>query len=332
LFPLRNILPAAVYIPAFAVPASLCLNFLTPLLFILFNAFQAKPTDFMNATRKIYRAGIIGIIILVFTTCTTIDIKEQDIFDIKRTISPEYFTQSELKLDQVSFETNNDLRLNGWFITHPSARGTVLFYGGNGFLKETAHGIIQSITDQQMNLFIFNYRGYGKNPGNPTILGVKADGLAAYQYLVKVRNIDPSKIIIHGHSLGTLVGLYVAENNPAAGLVLESPLTDAEHFTDEIVPKILRPFIQFNVDSTLLEDSNIDRVSKIQVPLLILVGKDDPITPPAMAKKLYRVAVSRDKRLMVLEDGNHNDLPNREDYQKIINNFYQKFIRPVAAL
>jgi hypothetical protein len=269
---------------------------------------------------------------MVLTTCTTIEIKEQDIFDIKRTISPEYFSQSGLELDEVTFETEKDMPLNGWFIRHPSARGTVLFYGGNGFLKETAHYIIKSITDQQMNLFIFNYRGYGKNPGTPSISGLKADGVAAYQYLVTERKISPSQIIIHGHSLGTLVGLYVAEKNPSAGLVLESPLTDAEHFTEEIMPKFLKPFIQFKVDSTLLMDSNIDRISKIQVPLLILVGKEDPITPPAMAKKLYRVAVSREKRLMVLKDGNHNDLPQREDYQSIISDFYQKTIRSVAAL
>jgi fermentation-respiration switch protein FrsA (DUF1100 family) len=272
------------------------------------------------------------VIILVLTTCTTIEIKEQDIFDIRRTISTEYFSQSGLELEQVTFEAEKDMPLNGWFIRHPSAQGTVLFYGGNGFLKETAHWIIKSITDQQMNLFTFNYRGYGKNPGEPTISGIKADGLAAYQYLVDQRNISPSKIIIHGHSLGTLIGLYVAEKRPSAGVVLESPLTDAEHFTEEIMPNILKPFIQFKVDSTLLKDSNIDRISKIQVPLLILVGKEDPITPPAMARKLYRVAVSSDKRLMVLKDGTHNDLPERDDYQRIINDFYKKTIQPMTAI
>ena len=282
--------------------------------------------------RKIFRAGIIGMISMVLTTCTTIEFQEQDIFDIKRTIGPEYFSQSGLELEQVAFETEKDMPLNGWFIRHPSARGTVLFYGGNGFLKETAHWIIKSITNQQMNLFIFNYRGYGKNPGEPTISGLKADGLAAYHYLVDQRHISPSKIIIHGHSLGTLVGLYVAEKMPSAGVVLESPLTDAEHFTEEIMPNILKPFIQFKVDSTLLVESNIDRISKIQVPLLILVGKEDPITPPAMAKKLYRVAISSDKRLMVLKDGTHNDLPEREDYQAIIGEFYQKTIRPITSI
>jgi len=282
--------------------------------------------------KRIYKTGIIATVIFLLTSCTTIEIKEQDIFDIKRTIGPEYIREAGLELDKVTFKTEQDMHLNGWFIRHPSAIGTVLFYGGNGFLKETAQWIIKSITGQQMNLFIFNYRGYGQNPGAPTIMGVKADGLAAYQYLVNVRKIHPSKIIIHGHSLGTLVGLYVAEKKPAAGLVLESPLTDAEHFMEEIIPKILRPFIQFKVDSTLLVDSNIDRVSKIQVPLLILVGKEDPITPPAMAKKLYKVAASRDKRLMVLKDGNHNNLPNSEKYPGIISDFYQKTIPQVTAL
>jgi len=268
------------------------------------------------------------ILLMGMASCTTIKIDEADVFDVKRTIGPEYFKQTPLGLEEVTFVAGEDLHLKGWFITHPSAKGTVLFYGGNGFLKETARWLIKSITDQQMNLFVFNYRGYGDNPGKPSVSGIKTDGMAAYNYLVHARNIDPSQIIIHSHSLGTLIGSYVAEQKSSAGLVLESPITDAKDYTDKLLPKLLRPFIRFDVDSSLLMDSNTNRISRISVPLLVVVGKNDPITPPAMAKTLYRVSVSHEKSLKILKNGSHNDLPQREDYRLILSRFYSKAIRP----
>ncbi|MGM0530760.1 MAG: alpha/beta hydrolase [Bacteroidota bacterium] len=259
--------------------------------------------------------------------CTSIDIKEEDVFDVKRTIDPSYFQNNAWQLEEINFSSGKNLSLEGWFISHPASQGTVLYYGGNGFLMETAYETIQSITARQMNLFVFNYRGYGKNPGTPTIAGIKADGMAAYKYLVQSRGIPPSEIIIHGHSLGTLIAGYVADQKTIAALVMESPISEAQFYQDKMLPKILRPFIRINLDSSLLVDSNTDRLSRLSVPLLIIVGKDDPITPPAMARKLYNIAPAKNKTLKILEKGGHNDLPERKDYQAFLGDFYKNSLK-----
>ncbi len=269
--------------------------------------------------------SLIGL--FVMASCTTIEIKEQDIFDVKRTIGPEYFKDKPQRLEEVQIASQDSLHLEGWFISHPSAKGTVLFYGGNGFLRETAHWIIRAITEQKMNLLIFNYRGYGNNAGEPTISGLKTDAMAAYHYLVNTRNIPAERIIIHGHSMGTLLGGYIAGQQPVGGLVMESPVTEVRYYTEQMMPALLKPFIEFEIDSNLLNDSNIDQISRITVPLLIVVGKEDRITPPAMARKLYHTAASPDKRLKVLTKGGHNDLPQRKDYQNILYSFYDRAIK-----
>ncbi len=270
---------------------------------------------------------VFSIILIFFYGCTSIEIKEDDVFDVKRTISPSDFQNTAYQFEEVRFVSGKNLSLEGWFISHPAAQGTVLYFGGNGFLMETAYETIHSITGRGMNLFVFNYRGYGTNSGEPTISGLKADGMAAYNYLAGTKGIPPSRIIIHAHSLGSIVAGYVADQKPVGGLVMESPISEAKYYTDKMLPRLLRPFIKIELDSSLLLDSNTERLSRLSIPLLIIVGKDDPITPPAMARKLYSIAPTENKTLKILDKGGHNDLPERKDYQAFLGDFYKNSLK-----
>ena len=264
------------------------------------------------------------LIIMAFASCTTVEINENDVFDVKRTIGPDYFKDTDHHLEEVTFIAGKDIHLEGWFISHPDAKGTVLFFGGNGFLMETSHWAIRSIIEQKMNLFVFNYRGYGKNPGKPSISGLKADAMAAYNYLVDQRGISSKQLILHGHSMGSLIGGYVADQQPVAGVVLESPMTNVRFYTEKALPGFLKPFIQFKVDSNLLSVNNIGKISRLSVPLLIMVGKEDRITPPEMARELYETASTHSKTLKIFNNGGHNNLAERKNYRSIIASFYSK--------
>lgn len=264
------------------------------------------------------------VIVLFITSCTTIKLTEKDAFDVKRTISPAFFENTSYQLEELKFQSGDSLNLKGWFIKNDSSNGTVLYFGGNGFVMVTAYHIIKSIIDQNVNLLVFDYRGYGENSGVPTVNGLKADGLAAYNFLIKEKGIAPQKLIIHGHSLGSFIAAYVASQKEAAGLVLECPITDAKDWTGMLVPWFLKPFVKFDIEPVLLENSNIKRMTAIEKPLLIFAGADDQITPPQMAEKLFEAAKASDKKLFIIENGGHNDLPTRDEYQNALKQFYQK--------
>ena len=264
------------------------------------------------------------LISLLFLSCTTIKLTEQEAFNVKRTISPEYFENTIFKFEKVSIPSGDSLLLTGWFIKNDSATGTVLYYGGNGFVMAISYDIIKSIIDQNVNLLVFDYRGYGENPGTPTVPGLRTDGLAAYDFLIGVKQIDPQKLIIHGHSMGSFIASYVASEREAAGLVLECPITDAKDWTGMLVPWFLKPFVKFEIEPALLENSNIKRIAMIEKPLLIFAGDNDQVTPPKMAEKLFEVSKSTDKKLVIIEKGGHNDLPQRVEYANALNEFYRK--------
>jgi len=261
---------------------------------------------------------------LFITSCTTIKLTEKEAFDIKRTISPTYFENKTYEFEEIQFVSGDSLTLKGWFIQNTSALGTVLYYGGNGFVMVISHDIVKSIIDQNVNLLVFDYRGYGENPGTPTVPGLKIDGLAAYDFLVQEKRIDPKRLIIHGHSMGSFIAAYVAGNRETAGLVLECPITDAKEWTGMLVPWLLKPFVKVEIEPVLLEDSNTKRISMIEKPLLIFAGGNDQVTPPKMAETLFMAAKSTDKKLVIIENGGHNDLPPRAEYGKALYDFYRK--------
>lgn len=258
--------------------------------------------------------------------CTTIEIAEEDAFDVKRTVYPEDFRDTPYQLEKVSFPSGEH-RLRAWWITQPDAAGTVLYYGGNGFVKETGYHIVFSILEQGMNLMVFNYRGYGRNPGKPTVKGLKTDGMAAYHFLRDSLQVSADKLVLHGHSLGTFVATYVHVNEEASGLVLQSPLTNARDMTDALVPTLLEPLINFEIDEALLKEDNLREIRKVQGPLLLTCGTEDRITPPVMAEKLYEAAGSPQKTLQLIEDGGHNNLDSMKSYQKAISSLYAKALQ-----
>ncbi|MBM3240844.1 alpha/beta hydrolase [Candidatus Poribacteria bacterium] len=264
------------------------------------------------------------ILTLFIMSCSTIKITEKDAFDVKRTISPEYFKDGPTALTEVRFVTPDNIALNGWFIQNEAANGTILYFGGNGFVRVTSYHLIKAIIDQKVNLFVFDYRGYGANPGTPSVAGLKADGLAAYDFLIQGKKVRPEELILHGHSLGTFIATFVAAQKEAAGIVLECPITDAKDWTGRLVPWFLKPFVKFQIDAALLENSNLERISQVSQPLLILAGGKDQITPPVMAEKLFEKAKSQNKALKIIATGGHNDLPQIKEYRQVLQAFYQK--------
>lgn len=269
------------------------------------------------------KLAIVAGLVILLTSCTTIEIKEDDLFDVKRTINLQTFASTPYRAEELKIHTPDSIVLDAWYITNPGAKFTVLYFGGNGFVLETSYHIIMSILDQDVNLLVFNYRGYGKNKGDPSIRGFKKDGLAAYDYLTETLNIASEQIILHGHSLGSFIATSTSNLRKNKALVLQNPVTDMKDWTETAIPWLLRSFLNFEVDSALQENSNLEQITRVEGPLFIVAGRDDKITPPELAQKLYDAAGNTsNKGLMIVDKGGHNNLPEITSYNKALGKFY----------
>src|SRR5687768_6825327 len=205
-------------------------------------------------------------------------------------------------IEPVTFETPDGLRLSGWFVgaSGASPRVTVLVFNGNAGNREHRLPLAAAFRRHGLQVLLVDYRGYGGNPGTPTEDGLAADSRAARSYLAGRSDVDASRIVYFGESLGTAVAVRLAAEHPPAALILRSPFTSMAD-----VGQHHYPFLPVRL---LLRDrfAAIDQIRRIRVPLLVIAGGRDRIVPIGHSQRLYEAAVAP-KTLLVIPDADHND-------------------------
>ena len=204
--------------------------------------------------------------------------------------------------ETVTIRTEDGLELGGWFVPPPAGgSGTaVLVCSGNGGNRAFRGRLGEALAQRGLGVLLFDYRGYGDNPGSPTEAGLAADARAARAWLAAREEIDASRIIYFGESLGAAVAIGLAVEHPPAALILRSPFTSLAD-----AAQVHYPFLPVGI---MLWDRypSLQRIPSLRSPLLVIAGDADGIVPLENSRKLYEAAVSP-KRLVVVPGADHND-------------------------
>jgi hypothetical protein len=267
--------------------------------------------------RQLLRVGpIAAAAALLLTGCIKIGVAESDIY----TPQPGGVLTGEAlgrrapgyTLEPQTVRAADGTELVGVLLRRPGSERTILYFGGNGSTVEhRGPEVARRLAPLGADIMIIDYRGYGasgKTP--PTVAGMKSDGLAVFDHLARLPGMSPSRIVVHGHSLGSFLAGYVAAERPTAGVVLESSATNAQDFGRSQVPLLARPLVRLNIQESLRAEGNLQQMSRLDEPLLILAGERDDTTPAWMSRALFRASTlpPERKRLVVLEDAGHNDV------------------------
>ncbi len=245
---------------------------------------------------------------VLLTACSSITIGEQDVLYPKPSVTPQTFDVDGVALSDTTIAVADTVDVNAWHLTQPDARATVLFFGGNGFYLVQSRGYLRALTRPSTDALLWDYRGYGRSEGEPGVDELKNDALAVYDSLRARPEVSPDQLVVWGHSLGSFLATYVANERDVAGVVLENPATTVDDWVGNLIPWYVRLFLGVEVDSALQGESNLKRVRSLEAPLLVVGGSADNVTNPEMARRLHRQAGSPDKQLIVVEDGTHNGL------------------------
>lgn len=203
--------------------------------------------------------------------------------------------------EDVTFETADGLRLAAWFVPGAEVPGpAVLVCNGNGGDRSMRAALAAALSRMGLAVLLFDYRGYGGNPGSPSEEGLAADARAALGYLAGRPEVDPRRVVYLGESLGAAVALRLAVERPPAALVLRSPFAS--------LAEVGRRHYPFLPVSLLLRDryDSAARVGRLTAPLLVVAGGRDRIVPVSHSRRLF-AAAPRPKRLVVLDGADHND-------------------------
>ncbi|MCW8853206.1 MAG: alpha/beta hydrolase [Gammaproteobacteria bacterium] len=232
----------------------------------------------------------------------------------KITATPE---KINLSFDDVEFFTEDRIKLHGWFIPHDQARGTLLFFHGNAGNISHRLDSIEIFHRLNLNVFIFDYRGYGQSEGRTTEQGTYRDAEAAWRYLTESRNINPREIIIFGRSLGASIAAWLASQHQPASLIVESGFSSIP-----AMAKRLYPFLPVGWLAHFKYNTR-DYVSRTSCPVLIAHSTDDEIIPFDEGREIYRTA--REPRRFYEMRGGHNDgfIISGSDYRNELRSFIQ---------
>jgi fermentation-respiration switch protein FrsA (DUF1100 family) len=203
----------------------------------------------------------------------------------------------------VTFDTADGLRLNGWFfpVARAGPRDTVLVFNGNAGNRAYRVPLATALVRRGFQVLLFDYRGFGGNPGTPTERGLARDARAAREYLVSRRDVDAARLIYFGESLGTAVAVDLATEHPPAALVLRSPFTsmaDVGQYHYWWLPVRLLIRDRYNT---------LERIGRLKSPLLVIAGERDSIVPIDQSRRVYDSATSSPKRFLSIPNTDHND-------------------------
>jgi fermentation-respiration switch protein FrsA (DUF1100 family) len=173
--------------------------------------------------------------------------------------------------------------LDALHFKQPNPRGLVFFLHGNAGDLSTWTTGIDFYRKVNYDLFIIDYRGYGKSEGAPNEHGLYLDARAAWDYLVNERRVHPNQIVIFGKSLGGAPAIDLASQVEPAGLIIQSSFTSAGDMAARVLPFFPRILLHTKMDS-------IGKIAHVRCRKLFIHSRADEVVPFELGRRLFDAA------------------------------------------
>ncbi len=221
--------------------------------------------------------------------------------------------------EDVRFVASDGIDLHGWFFpareSSPRKDWVILQCHGNAGNISGRLMHFQALLATGASLFAFDYRGYGRSGGQPGEEGTYHDARAAHDWLV-AKGFKAENVIVLGESLGGGISSQLAMEKTIKALILERTFTSVPDIAAEFFP-----FLPVRLLGSIQYDT-INRLDRIDAPILVLHGRDDEIVKYHHGEKLF--AAAREPKLFRELEGGHNDtlVVNRDRYLEALEDFF----------
>lgn len=228
-------------------------------------------------------------------------------------------------IEDSSFVSQDGVNLHGWYCTPGRVRDdsfsshqaemVLLFFHGNAGNITHRYDMIQRLMALPVNVFIIDYRGYGKSQGSPSEKGLYLDAQAAWHYLVFQRRIPTGRIILFGESLGGAVAIDLATCVRPRGLIVQSSFTSIPDMAKTIFLFFPRFLVRTKMDS-------VRKIPNVSCPKLFIHSQQDDVVPYRFGRRLFEAA-SEPKQFYEVPGASHNEtfLVGGEAYLEVLRRF-----------
>ncbi|WP_445722436.1 alpha/beta hydrolase [Flavobacterium sp.] len=245
-------------------------------------------------------------LVLYVTSCVILYFYQEKLLFFPVKLENDYQFQFQNTFEEINTEVTDGRLLNGLLFKADTTKGLIFYLHGNAGSLANWGEVTKTYTDLNYDVFILDYRGYGKSEGE-----IKSqdemfqDNQVIYNALKKKYNEE--QITILGYSIGTGFASKLASDNNPKQLILQAPyysLTDLMKNTYSILPTfILRYKLETN-----------EYLKKCKMPITLFHGDNDEVIYYNSSVKLNE-AFKTQTTLITLKNQGHNGMTDNEQYK-----------------
>lgn len=217
--------------------------------------------------------------------------------------------------EEIFLDTPFKGRIHGLLIRGQNSKRVILYFHGNtGSIKRWAVNA-EELTSYGFDVFIIDYRGYGKSRGRRSEVAMHGDAEAAFRYLL--HSYAEQDIVIYGRSLGSGFAVPLAKKHSQSPLVLETPFFSLLEIAEQQAPYVP---IGFLLRFPLRSD---EIIGQLKNPLIIFHGTKDRVVPYQSGLKLFEKARSPHKQMVTIPGGKHHNLSKHALFREKMREFLE---------
>lgn len=249
---------------------------------------------------------LIGLYVLV---CLLLYLFQERLLFFPQKLDANLVFQFPGNYEELQFKTEDNTVLNGLLFKADSSRGLIFYLHGNAGSLEHWGLVASTYTDLGYDIFILDYRGYGKSGGRiSSERQLFEDNQMVFDALRAQYGYILEESIILGYSIGSGLAARLASENRAKALILQTPyysLKDMMRRRFPFIPRFILKY-HFRTDQYL---------AKVEAPIFIFHGDEDLVIPYESSTRLNAEYPAK-TTLYTLRGQGHSGVTFNKDYQE----------------
>jgi uncharacterized protein len=268
------------------------------------------------ATMKKNILQILKILLIIYITiCGLLYFFQEKLIFFPEKLNKNFEFTFNREFEEINVKTKDNTILNGLLFKTDKSNGLIFYLHGNAGSVRTWGEVAKTYTDLNYDVYMLDYRGYGKSEGKITSEEVLYQDLQTVYDELKSK-YDESKIVVLGYSIGTGLAAKIASVNNPKLLILQAPyysLTDLMKHTFPIIPTFILKY-KFETNKFITD---------CKMPVIIFHGNQDEVIYYNSSVKLKGLMKKSDS-LITLNGQGHNGMTNNIEYRTAVQEILKK--------
>ena len=226
--------------------------------------------------------------------------------------------------ENITLKEHTTKSINLIHLHNPESTSYIIYFHGNAGNIQTNINVLYDL-GHKSSVILFDYSGYGKSTGNPTITRVCENAYDIWLFTTQKLKINPNNIILYGVSLGGAIASYLAHmlykknKKLCKAIILQSSFTSSLDLAKDILPELIYLFAKFFINDTFNSIKYLQKLNN-HIKIMIAHSKKDEIVN-FKHSKLFNKKLSCSNVINIIIGGTHNKPEYTPEFWKIFNSY-----------